>query len=174
MSRARVFVVVAAVAIGADLLPLVLRAAPALVWNTTASAPLGFYGATPEPIARVGDLVLVRPPTPLAARLARAGFLPLGALLLKRIAAVAPSIVCRTADVVTVDGRQAARALDHDRLGRPLPLWRGCRRLTAGEVFLLNPEPRSYDSRYLGPLPARAILARATLLLMIGDADHAR
>ncbi|HWE98753.1 MAG TPA: S26 family signal peptidase [Caulobacteraceae bacterium] len=173
MSRCRVFFSMSGAAISAALLPLGLRWAPALVWNTTASAPVGFYGATPEPDPRVGDLVFVRPPTPLAARLAAAGFLPLGALLLKRIAAVAPSIVCRTADVVAVDGRQAARALDRDRFGRSLPLWRGCRRLTAGEVFLLNPEPRSYDSRYFGPLPARLILARATPLLMIGD-DHAR
>jgi len=155
-------------------LPIALRPAPALVWNTTASAPMGLYLTQPARAPTVGDWVVVRPPAALAAALGAAGFLPPGVPLLKRIAAVAPSMVCREGAGVRIDGRMVATALARDRFGRILPTWRGCRRLTAGEVFLLNPEPRSYDSRYFGALPATSILARATPLLVTGGDGNAR
>ncbi|HEY2707062.1 MAG TPA: S26 family signal peptidase [Caulobacteraceae bacterium] len=151
-----------------------LRVAPLVVWNTTASAPMGLYRLEPEPVPMIGDFVFVRPPPALAARLATAGFLPRGALLLKQIAAVAPSVGCRTGDRVTLDGQPAARALDRDRYGRPLPVWSGCRRLADGEVFFLNEDPRSLDSRYFGPLPASGIVGWASPLWLFGNAADAR
>lgn len=166
----------AGVAIGvvSALLPLVMHVAPALVWNTTASAPVGLYRTALEPHPRIGDLVFVRPPVGLADWLARAGYLPHGALLLKRIAAIPPSTVCRVDAVVTVNGRRAAVALDRDRLGRPLPSWGGCRRLSGGDVFVLNTDPGSLDSRYFGPLPAADIVATARLLLVAEAGADAR
>jgi len=172
--RRSLVLLAASAGVAALALPVALRPAPALIWNTTASAPVGLYVTQPARAAGVGDWVVVRPPGPLAAALAGAGFLPLGVPLLKRIAAAAPSTVCRDAAVVSVDGRAAATALADDRFGRALPVWRGCRRLSAADIFLLNPEPRSYDSRYFGPLPARAIVAKAAPLLVTGRAGDAR
>ena len=49
--------------------------------------------------------------------------------------------------------------------GRPLPVWQGCRTLGTGELLLLNPDhPDSLDGRYFGPLPASAVIGRATPL----------
>jgi len=158
----------------ATVLPLCCQATPALVWNTTASAPVGLYLNRPDGRSVVGDWVLVRPPIALAASLASAGFLPVGALLVKRIAALAPSIVCRAGLRIDVDGRVAALALENDRFGRPLPRWRGCRRLGASEVFLLNADPRSLDSRYFGPLSTHQIIGRAAPLWINGASFDAR
>jgi type IV secretory pathway protease TraF len=66
---------------------------------------------------------------------------------------------------VTVDAVPFGDALDHDRRGRPLPVWQGCRRIANGEIFLMNPSvPDSLDGRYFGPLPARDVIGKATPL----------
>jgi conjugative transfer signal peptidase TraF len=174
MRRAHFLVVGVVIGPAAVLATAALPVAPVLVWNTTASAPTGLYRTEPEPSPMIGVFVFVRPPAPLAARLAAAGFLPKGALLLKQIAAVAPSVACRTGDVVTLDGQPAALALDRDRYGRPLPVWSGCRRLADGAVFFLNEDPRSLDGRYFGPLPASDIVGRASPLWLFGSAADAR
>lgn len=133
---------------------------PLVVWNLSPSAPLGAYHLQPARTLRVGDWLALRPRPSLAAWLAARGYLPDGALLIKQIAALPPSVVCREGDVVRVDHRPAARAAARDRLGRPLPVWRGCRRLAADEVFLLNPTADSLDSRYLGPAPRASVFGR--------------
>jgi type IV secretory pathway protease TraF len=174
MSRVPFFVGGVVIGLVAVVASAALPLAPLLVWNTTASAPTGLYRMGPEPLPMIGDFVFVRPPAPLAARLAAAGFLPRGALLLKQIAAIAPSVACRTGDLVTLDGQPAARALDRDRYGRPLPVWSGCRRLAEGEVFFLNEDPHSLDSRYFGQLPAADIVGWASPLWLFGSAAGAR
>lgn len=135
--------------------------APRLVWNTTASAPLGFYRLRRSRRLARGDWVAVRPSPALAAWLAGRGFLPERAYLLKRIAATAGETVCREGARLLIEGRLAARARRLDRWGRDLPQWRGCIRLSSGQVFLLNPAPESLDGRYLGPTPAREVAGLA-------------
>jgi type IV secretory pathway protease TraF len=146
---------------------------PSLIWNATASAPEGLYRLQPHAPIRVGDWLAVRPPPPLAWWLAARHYLPGGALLIKRAAALAPSIVCRQADVVTVDGRQSAIAAVRDRWGRELPVWSGCRRLTGAEIFLVNPTPGSLDGRYLGPLPRTSVVGLVHPLWLVGGATDA-
>ena len=53
-------------------------------------------------------------------------------------------------------------ALEHDNLGRPMPVWQGCRTLGEGEYFLLQPHPYSIDSRYFGPVFECQIIGVAT------------
>ncbi|WP_332769594.1 S26 family signal peptidase [Phenylobacterium sp.] len=149
------------VALGA---PRLMGGPPSLIWNTTASAPEGLYRLRPSQALHAGDLVAVRPPEPLAAWLAQRNALPPGVLLIKRVAALAPSMVCRREAQVTIDGALAARASLADRQGRPLPSWRGCRRLGQGDVFLLNTAAGSLDGRYFGPLKRDAVVGRVTPL----------
>lgn len=135
--------------------------APRIVWNTTASAPLGFYRLGRSRRLARGDWVAVKPSPALAAWLDRCGFLPERAYLLKRIAATAGETVCRDGARLLIEGRFAARAHRLDRWGRRLPQWRGCIRLSSDQVFLLNPAPGSLDGRYLGPTPAREVAGLA-------------
>lgn len=136
--------------------------APALVWNASASVPVGLYRVQPIEQLRVGDLVVVRPPETLASTLADGGYLPRGVPLLKRVAALSGQRVCRTGLAITVDGVLIGTALEHDRRGHPLPVWQGCQVLGPDQVFLLNPDrPDSLDGRYFGPLPLASVVGRA-------------
>ena len=135
---------------------------PRLIWNASASTPIGLYTVEPGVTSKNGDLVAVRPPQPLASFLAVRHYLPLNVLLLKHVAALPGQIVCRRGLAITINGRVIASALSRDRAGRPLPVWKGCRTLAPGEIFLLNPTvPDSLDGRYFGPLPMASIVGRA-------------
>lgn len=133
---------------------------PWLIWNASASLPVGFYRVTAPDRVAVDDLVAVAPPEALADYLSTRGYLPRGVPLLKRVTALAGTEVCRVGAVVSVGDRVAGRARLRHSGGRPLPVWSGCRMLRAGEVFLMNRAPDSFDGRYVGPLLASAIVAR--------------
>jgi conjugative transfer signal peptidase TraF len=135
---------------------------PKLIWNASASVPIGLYAVHPVGALQSGELLVVRPPEPLATFLDARRYLPKGIPLLKHVAALPGQTVCRTGDTITIDGATVGAALDQDHLGRSLPVWQGCRVIAAGEVFLMNRQSvASLDSRYFGPLPTTAIVGRA-------------
>lgn len=137
---------------------------PRLVFNTTASAPLGFY-LVDAVAPTVGDIVVVRPPHDLALWMAGRGYLPSNVPLIKRVAASGGQTVCGQQGEVRIDGVPVAKILLRDRLGRQLTPFTRCIRLADGDVFLLNAEmPDSLDGRYFGPLPRHAIVGRATAI----------
>jgi conjugative transfer signal peptidase TraF len=139
-----------------------LQPVPKLIWNASASVPIGLYAVMPTNVHHVGDLVVVRPPEALAAFLETRGYLAKGVPLLKHIAALPGQVVCRTGCAITVDGTTMGQALDRDRFGRILPRWEGCRLVADQEVFLMNwKSENSLDGRYFGPLPASIIVGRA-------------
>lgn len=136
-----------------------------LIWNASASAPIGLYSIEPADRLEVTDLVAVDAPEPLAHFLAERGYLPPGVPLMKRIAGLPGQRVCRLRSAITVDGIAMGIALERDRRGRDLPVWHGCQRIADGEVFLMNWEVQdSLDGRYFGPLPMNSIIGRAVPL----------
>jgi conjugative transfer signal peptidase TraF len=138
---------------------------PLLVWNASASVPIGLYAVRPIGDLAVTDLVVARPPEPLASWLAERGYLPKGAPLIKRVAGLHGQKICREGLSVTVDGIVMTEARECDHASRPLPQWRGCFVLRPGEIFLLNwDEPASLDGRYFGAFPIEGLIGRATPL----------
>ena len=136
-----------------------------LIWNASASAPIGRYTVAPADRVEVPELVAVDPPGVLAAFLDARGYVPEGVPLMKRVLAVAGQTVCRTGLVVTIDGIEVGVALERDHSGRDLPVWQGCERGPAGAVFLMNWQVRdSLDGRYFGLTPTRQIIGRAVPL----------
>jgi conjugative transfer signal peptidase TraF len=136
--------------------------APKLIWNASASIPIGLYRIRPTGTLHVGELVVAKPPEPLANYLADRGYLPEGVPLLKHILALAGQTVCRTGQVITVDGLAVGRALTRDWHGKSLPVWEGCQVLPTGAVFLMNRgSEHSFDGRYFGPIATTAIAGRA-------------
>ncbi|MPT48330.1 MAG: S26 family signal peptidase [Sphingobium sp.] len=143
-----------------------LQPQPRLIWNASASVPVGLYRINDVDNPPVGTLVVVTPPDRLAHWLSKRGYLPDGVPLLKYVAAKTGQQVCRTGNALSIDGRPVATARSHDSQGRALPSWQGCRKLASGEIFLLNPSVAdSVDGRYFGVFPASALLGRAIPIL---------
>jgi conjugative transfer signal peptidase TraF len=142
--------------------PSLLRPVPKLIWNASASVPIGLYWVKPAGTLHVGELVVVSPPKAIAAFLAKRGYLATDVPILKQVLALPGQTVCRTDRTITIDGMAVGLALDCDRLGRSLPSWWGCRVVGDHEVFLMNWRSKySFDGRYFGPLPATTIVGRA-------------
>ena len=145
---------------------------PRLVWNASASVPIGFYTVAPAERIDGADLVAVMPPEPFASFMAERGYVARVVPLLKRVLGLPGQRLCRDGHLIIVDGVPLGEARDRDSLGRDLPVWQGCRVIAEGEVFLMNPEiGDSLDGRYFGPLPASAVIGRATPLFTDEDGD---
>lgn len=134
---------------------------PVLVWNATASAPIGLYlrEAAREPTE--GDLVLVRPPPEIADFASRRNYLPAHVPLIKRIVGTAGDTICAHDDTVLLNGAFLLKRLGSDSRGRSLPHWSGCKRLDRSEIFLaMMGVDDSFDGRYFGPISASNIIGR--------------
>lgn len=145
---------------------------PKLIWNASASVPIGLYSVTTSKDLEVTDLVAVRPPEAVAAFMSARGYLPRGVPAMKRVAALPGQRVCRNGYAITVQGIRMGDALERDRLGRRLPVWHGCRIVAVDELFLMNWKVSdSLDGRYFGPLPASSVIGKALPLYTDEDGD---
>jgi conjugative transfer signal peptidase TraF len=139
-----------------------LHPLPRLIWNASASVPIGLYTMHPAHKLNITELVVVRPPADLARYLAERRYLPEGVPMLKRVLALPGQTVCRSDRTITVDGIAMGDALARDTRGRPLPVWQGCQRIPENRVFLMNWQSAdSFDGRYFGLLSRATVLGRA-------------
>ncbi|MEQ8451581.1 conjugative transfer signal peptidase TraF [Roseivivax sediminis] len=171
MTRRRTLMVTALAVIGIAAASTV-ETPTKLIWNSTASAPVGFYTVEPADRIEVPELVAVIPPEPLAHFMVERGYVGRGVPLLKRVLGLPGQRVCRTGRAITVDGIEMGEALERDSLGRELPVWQGCGTVHEGELFLMNWQVRdSLDGRYFGPIPANSVIGRARPLWTDEEAD---
>ena len=163
--RARATIIAAAVASVPLLVTIAAMPVPRLVWNASASAPLGLYQVTPDAPVRSGDMVIAWVPEGARMLAARRRYLPANVPLVKRVAATSGDTVCAIGPVVSINGSPIAERRRFDGHGRVLPWWEGCVTLRAGELFLLMADAAdSFDGRYFGPTGAQGVLGRARLL----------
>ena len=162
MTQRSLVIAIGSAAVVTIVLTAAWKPAPRLIWNASASVPIGLYAVRDAEQLTTGDLVIALPPERLADFLAKGQYLPRGVPLIKHIAALPGGIVCRVGSTITVDGVVRARARKRDHAGHVLPSWCGCRTIRAHQIFLLNAsEPASLDGRYFGPLPSSSIVGRA-------------
>lgn len=112
------------------------------LWNTSESAPVGFYVYEHPPPARRGDMVVWRDPPRW-----HLGW------LLKRVEGVVGDLYCWDPGLGThrLNGRpMPPPAADAIRIG--IPVWHGCATLAPGEIVGYGRTSDSYDSRYFGPV----------------------
>jgi len=122
--------------------------APMLVWNASASAPIGLYLIQQRQSPEIGAFVLVRPDEDLEKFITERGYLPKDIPLLKRVAALPGDGICRDSKAVYINETRVADTLNFDSRGRKMPAWSGCFTLQADEIFLLNDPENSLDGRY--------------------------
>lgn len=133
-----------------------------VIWNASASAPIGLYSLQADRSIDVTDLVAIVPPPPTAEFMAARGYLPIGVPMMKRILALPGQTVCRQGLDIIVYGATVGRARERDSADRKMPVWQGCRTIGDDELFVMNWDvPDSVDSRYFGPFPRGSVIGRA-------------
>ena len=134
---------------------------------TDSSAPAGIYRLVTCASAGRGALVAACLPQPIASAGLMRGYLRLGDCpagaepVAKVIGALPGDVVAVEPGWVAVNGArfQDSRTAARDSAGKPLAHvpW-GVRRVGTGEVWLFGfNDPRSWDSRYFGPIPLTSI-----------------
>jgi conjugative transfer signal peptidase TraF len=147
----------AAIALSAGLHPR-----PWLVYNASASVPIGFYRIDAPISLKTGDLVLANLPPDMRGLANDRRYLPASVPVLKSIAAVSGDEVCATGHRIVINGREVAERLSRDRANREMPWWEGCRRLQANDLFLLNATSvHSFDGRYTGVVSVSEVIGKA-------------
>lgn len=149
---------VAILAVAAVTAPAIHASPKQLVWNASASLPVGLYMARRPSTLERGDMILIRLPAEVRSFAAMRGYVPASVPVLKRIAALPGDKICREGERVSFAGAEAT-AKPADRLGRPMPHWHGCRTLEAGEIALRADAADSFDSRYFGAVPSSGLVA---------------
>lgn len=149
------------VGISALILAYICPSQPVLVYNASASAPLGYYLATAPLPLKIGEMVLLHTPVSVRRLADQRRYLPRTVPMIKHIAALAGDTVCARADRILINGKVSVTRLRKDPLGRVMPWWNGCHILSKGEMFVLNPDaPQSFDSRYFGVISASLIIRK--------------
>ena len=143
------------------LVPLFTNFPIKLVYNASASAPIGFYRVTPASSLKRGAFVVVPTPPGFRMMAAKRHYLPFNVPLIKRIIALSGDEVCRYGKVILVNQKPVATALTKDSQGRVLPVWQGCIILTDDQFFALMDRPDSFDGRYFGSLNTEDIIGIA-------------
>lgn len=140
--------------------------------NTTPSLPVGFYKTTSNPDT---DLIEFCPAEPFASLAAARGYRTRGtcpdgaAPLLKPVVAKPGDIIELFNRGIAVNGKllPCTAALARDTKGRPLvPFPFGVYKVPNGSVWVASTyNPRSFDSRYFGPIPLSSVRARLRPIL---------
>lgn len=142
-----------------------MKVRPILVYNVSASVPVGFYRVTRIDRLRRGDIVLVHTPETVRDLADRRRYLPRTVPMIKVISALAGDEVCAAGDAISINGVNIARRQRVDGLGRAMPQWFGCQVLAQDEVLLLNTSaPLSFDGRYFGVVKTRLIIGKVAPL----------
>jgi conjugative transfer signal peptidase TraF len=146
------------------LVQAVFPPAPRLVWNASASAPIGLYGVSPGSTTEVGDMVVARLPRMVRHLAAERRYLPANVPLVKRVAAAAGDEVCAFDRYIFVDGEFVAERQMFDGEGRRMPFWLGCIRLRGEQKLLLMDAQDSFDGRYFGVTEGPDVIGKVRLI----------
>ena len=145
------FVIILAIfSVALSLVSLIWKPQERLIWNRTASAPLGLYWLNDGPYA-IGDWAIVSAKSDEGLWAEDQGFIGIGWPLIKRISGISGDEICRHETTIFLNQKSVANAHEVDAKGRALPNWSGCLVLQNHQVFLLNSHPDSLDGRYFGP-----------------------
>lgn len=124
--------------------------------NVEPSVPVGLWQLHAVPAVLERGMVVLYPP-PAASWPWHPWYIP----FLKPVAGVAGDMACIVEGELWVRGVWYGRVVQ-EAAGRAVPHLEGCLTVAEGEVFVASLGARSFDSRYYGPVPVRAITHTAT------------
>ena len=133
---------------------------PLVIWNASESVPIGWYFVLRRP-PQIGEIAVLKSIGWVELLASERRYLPENVWLLKPLAATEPSIICRFGQYVFIDGKLAAKAQIADKLGRQMPVWKGCTRLDKSDLLLFAHQPDSFDGRYFGPVKWDQVIGTA-------------
>jgi conjugative transfer signal peptidase TraF len=138
---------------------------PKLLYNPSASAPIGWYKLGDKSPPKVGDQVAAYAPD-WARKLAdERRYLPYEYPMIKTIWASAGTTICTHNNRSSVPNYPVITSLSQDSLGRDMPKLSGCFTLKTDEYFLVSPDVQAgFDSRYFGAVRRENILGRVEYL----------
>ena len=140
---------------------------PLVVWNASASIPIGLYWVEKR-LPNINEIAVLKPPLWAQTIAENREYLPSTSWLLKPVVATQNGVVCRFGRRIYVDGKPVARSLVTDRNGRPMPVWMGCKVLKNDQLFLLSKRRDSFDSRYFGAVETALVIGTAKPLFIFG------
>lgn len=144
---------------------MVVPPVPRLLWNASASAPIGLYAVTPGAPVDVGDMVVARVPELWRAMAGQRHYIPANVPLVKRVAAGPGDEVCAQGQDISINGVRVAHRQLRDGRNRIMPAWQGCLHLRGRQYFLMmSGHPASFDGRYFGLTDEHLLLGKARLL----------
>lgn len=151
-------------------LPIWMNISTKIVYNPSASAPIGYYWVTEfdaNTSLEIGSFVVI--PTPIEYRLmaAKRHYLPINVPLIKKVTAISGDEICRQNQTLFINGKPIAEALIADKSGRKLPSWSGCVILKNDEFFTIMNAKDSFDGRYFGALKIKNIIGIGSFLFEI-------
>jgi len=138
---------------------------PKLLYNPSASAPIGWYKLADKSVLKVGDQVAAYAPD-WARKLAdERRYLPYEYPMIKTIWAGSGTTICTKNNRISVPNYPVIISLSQDGLGRDMPKLSGCFTLKADEYFLISPDVQAgFDSRYFGAVIGTDILGKVKYL----------
>jgi conjugative transfer signal peptidase TraF len=131
-----------------------------LAWNHTESLPMGLYASRPltrDPLR--GEIVSLEVPMTVRPLVEVRRYLHPGDLLFKRVVATPGDRVCLEGARYVVNGAVIGPTLSADSEHRPLPRYSYCNVVPPGVFWVGTTFPRSFDSRYFGPVTRADLVA---------------
>lgn len=84
---------------------------------------------------------------------------------LKRVMGMPGDVVTTKGEEVFINGQPVAEGMKQDRFGVPLEVTKTIGQIPSGFYFVTLPHPRSFDSRYYGPIEQADVVGVAIPLL---------
>jgi conjugative transfer signal peptidase TraF len=126
-------------------------------YNSTPSAPKGFYLIDSDREIAVGQYVILPVPEDVRPLVYGRGWLPEGIPLLKRVGAVAGDRVTISEEGLFINNHYFGPVQTRDQNDLPIPQLRGSFVIAPGYFLPISPYERSFDGRYFGPVPVGQI-----------------
>lgn len=125
-----------------------------IVYQSTDSMPKGWYVYTPVHFPLERNQIVVFKLTPYWQQyIVEHHWMVPDSLLMKPIVGIPGDKVCVYDHQVWINGQPDVLIVSDYAPGKPLPILNFCRELKPGEYFMMSHHiPRSFDSRYFGPI----------------------